>query len=77
MNTNPDLMTLQELAEYLKLAERTVYGYAQKGVLPGIKIGSSWRFRKSDIDAWLEQQFERTASSRPGSANPNPPEPDK
>ena len=34
-------MTLQDVAEFLKLAERTVYGYAQKGLLPGIKINTS------------------------------------
>lgn len=57
------IMTLPEVAEYLKLAERTVYGYAQKGIVPGIKIGSAWRFRKADIDAWLEQQRRITQSS--------------
>lgn len=53
-------MTLPELAAYLKLAERTVYGYAQKGILPGVKVGSSWRFRRADILAWLEKQRQLT-----------------
>ncbi len=58
-----DILTLQEVAEYLKLSERTVYGYTQKGLLPGIKIGAAWRFRKTDIDAWLEQQRQLTEMS--------------
>lgn len=57
------IMTLPEVAQYLKLAERTVYGYAQKGLVPGIKIGSAWRFRKADIDTWLEQQRQVTEQS--------------
>jgi excisionase family DNA binding protein len=51
-----EIMTLQEVAAYLKLAERTVYLYAQRGQLPGIKIGSAWRFRRTDLDAWLDEQ---------------------
>ncbi len=58
-----EIMTLQEVAEYLKLSERTIYGYAQKGLVPGIKIGSSWRFRKDDLDAWLENQRKMTEES--------------
>ena len=64
---NTEIMTLQDVADYLKLAERTVYGYAQKGLLPGIKVGSAWRFRKADIQAWLEEQrkiTERSTSDR-------------
>lgn len=58
-----EIMTLQEVAAYLKLAERTVYGYAQKNLLPGIKVGSAWRFRKQDILAWLEDQRRLTEKS--------------
>jgi excisionase family DNA binding protein len=57
---NDEIMTLPELAAYLKLAERTVYGYAQKGILPGMKVGSAWRFRRADILAWLEKQRQLT-----------------
>ncbi|MCX7826514.1 MAG: helix-turn-helix domain-containing protein [Verrucomicrobiae bacterium] len=60
---NLEIMTLQEVAEYLKLSERTIYGYAQRGVLPGIKIGSAWRFRKTDLDAWIENQRKLTEES--------------
>jgi excisionase family DNA binding protein len=61
-----EIFTLQDVADYLKLAERTVYGYAQKGILPGIKICSAWRFRKADIDRWLEEQRRITEESTSG-----------
>lgn len=52
-----DILTLDEVAEYLRVSERTVYNWAQKGMVPAAKIGTSWRFRKSDIDQWLDQKF--------------------
>lgn len=58
-----DILTLQELSEYLKIAEKTLYGYVQKGRIPGIKIGSAWRFRRADIEQWLEQQRKVTDES--------------
>lgn len=62
--TDENILTLQDLSAYLKIAEKTLYGYAQKGTLPGIKIGSAWRFRKVDIDAWMEERRQLTESSR-------------
>lgn len=64
MINEEDILTLQELSAWLKISERTLYGYAQKGIIPGIKIGSAWRFRRVDIDAWLEEQRKLTESSR-------------
>ena len=58
------ILTLQELSAHLKIAPKTLYGYAQRGTIPGIKIGSAWRFRKADIDAWLEERRKWTESSR-------------
>ena len=58
-----ELFTLQELAEYLKIAEKTLYGYAQKGTIPGIRIGSAWRFRKTDIENWLDDLRRLTEQS--------------
>jgi excisionase family DNA binding protein len=50
------ILTLKDVAVYLKLAERTVYLYAQTGKLPGIKIGSAWRFRRAEIETWLDEK---------------------
>lgn len=55
---NSDVMTLSEVAEYLRLTEKTAYRRAADGTLPGFKIGGSWRFRKADIDAWIEAKTE-------------------
>ncbi len=55
-STTPALMSLPELARYLGMAERTIYDWAQTGRLPAFKLGATWRFRRSEIDAWLETQ---------------------
>ena len=68
--TNPEtpdaILTLKEVASYLRLAERTVYLYAKQGKLPGIKIGTAWRFRRTEIDVWLDEQrrLTRAATTR-------------
>jgi len=49
-------MTIKEIAEYLHLNERTVYKWAQEGTIPGSKLGSTWRFRRSEVDLWVEQR---------------------
>ena len=54
MVNNNEILTIIELAEYLKITERTIYGWAQDGVIPAYKMAGSWRFRRSDIDRWLE-----------------------
>ncbi len=54
-HTMPDkILTLKELAEYLKLTEKTAYRLAAEGKLPGFKVGGSWRFKLVDIEAWIE-----------------------
>lgn len=50
------ILTLKEVAEYLKLAEKTAYRLAAEGKLPGFKVGGSWRFKKEDIEQWIERQ---------------------
>lgn len=51
-----NLMSIPQVAEYLGLAERTVLMWAQTGKLPSFKMGVVWRFRRTDIDQWLETQ---------------------
>ncbi|MGK0489451.1 MAG: excisionase family DNA binding protein [Candidatus Endobugula sp.] len=50
------IMTLKEVAAYLKLAEKTAYKLAAEGKLPGFKVGGSWRFQRTDIEKWIEEQ---------------------
>lgn len=49
------ILTLKELAGYLKLAEKTAYRLASEGKLPGFKVGGSWRFKREDLEAWIEE----------------------
>jgi excisionase family DNA binding protein len=51
-----EILTIQELAEYLKLNEKTAYRLASEGKLPGFKVGGSWRFKQKDIEEWIEEQ---------------------
>lgn len=59
----PDIMTVEEVAAYLRVAERTVYEWAQKGEIPCGKLGASWRFRRADIDAWVNDRLNREKRS--------------
>lgn len=52
-----EYMTVSQVAELLQLSEKTVYRLAQRGELPGFKVGGSWRFRRRDIDAWAAKQI--------------------
>jgi excisionase family DNA binding protein len=53
-----EILTVRELAEYLKIAEKTAYRFASEGKVPGFKVGSAWRFKKAEIDAWIKRQTE-------------------
>lgn len=52
---NKDIMTVQEVAEYLRLNEMTIYRLARAGEIPALKIGRNWRFKKELIDEWFRQ----------------------
>lgn len=56
MEKAKNIMTAEEVADYLGLHRETVYVYAKSGRLPAFKIGYSWRFRKNSIDKWLDEQ---------------------
>ena len=49
------IMTVKDVAEYLRMSEAKVYKLVKEGVLPVARIGKTWRFRKDLLDAWLEQ----------------------
>lgn len=49
-------MTFEELADYLKVTERTIYRVAGAKQSPAFKVGGSWRFSKVDIDEWIKRQ---------------------
>ncbi|EKO3791393.1 helix-turn-helix domain-containing protein [Vibrio metschnikovii] len=53
---NDQILTLKEVAAYLKLAEKTAYRLASEGKLPGFKVGGSWRFKMEDLETWIDSQ---------------------
>lgn len=53
-----EIMTVAEVADYLRLNEATVYRLVQQGKIPGVKLGRQWRFKKEAIDQLLEEGFE-------------------
>ena len=58
MNNTPDsVMTVKEVAKYLRVNPRTVYRLAVDGRIPGFKVGANWRFKRGDIDEWISAQL--------------------
>jgi excisionase family DNA binding protein len=51
-----DILTILEVASYLKVAERTVYRLAAAKKLPAFKVGGAWRFSRAEIDSWIRRQ---------------------
>ncbi|MCL2763372.1 MAG: PTS sugar transporter subunit IIA [Treponema sp.] len=51
------ILTIEEVAKYLRVSERTVYDWAQKGEIPSGKIGTAWRFKKSEIEQWVNDRL--------------------
>ena len=50
------ILTVKDVAGYLRVNPRTVYRLAVDRKLPGFKVGTTWRFKRSDIDEWIRQQ---------------------
>ena len=48
-----EILTLDEVAAYLKAGKRTVYRLAASGEIPAFKLGGTWRFRRSELDQWI------------------------
>lgn len=51
-----DILTIREVAGYLKITEKTAYRLAAEGTIPGFKVGGAWRFRRDQIEAWTKKQ---------------------
>jgi len=66
-------LTTEEVLAYLQVNLRTVYRLIKAGKIPAVRVGRQWRFRKRDIDAWLDGQQQAAHESRPA---PPPPRPD-
>ena len=55
-----NILTIEELAVYLKISKSSLYKLAQKGEVPGQKVGKHWRFRRDIIDQWLADSKQTT-----------------
>jgi PTS system nitrogen regulatory IIA component len=55
-----EILTIDEVAKYLRVSERTVYDWAQKGEIPAGKLGTAWRFKKSEIEQWVNSRLSGT-----------------
>ena len=69
--TDEVFLTTEEVLEYLQVNLRTVYRLIKAGKIPAVRVGRQWRFRKRDIDAWLDSQ--RPRGDRPAAAAPAAP----
>ena len=59
MPTDSDeILTIEEMAAYLKAGKRTVYRLAADGKIPAFKVGGTWRFSKAEINQWIQRQSE-------------------
>lgn len=58
------IMTVKDVASYLKLNERTVYRMTTAAKIPAFKVGNSWRFKKEEIDTWIAQQHNQISSNK-------------
>jgi len=55
----PDLITVPEAAKYLRFSPGTIRRFARRGTIPGVKVGTEYRFSKSALDAWLRGKKSR------------------
>ena len=62
MNDRADeILTIDDVAIYLKAGKRTVYRLAAGGLLPAFKLGGTWRFRRCDLDEWIVSRIGKAA----------------
>ena len=51
-----EILTIKQVADYLKVTDRTIYRLAAAKKIPAFKVGGTWRFSRADIDSWIKQQ---------------------
>ena len=64
--SDDEILTIKEVATYLKLNEKTAYRLVLDGKIPGFKVGGSWRFREQDIRDWVDAQMDTKKSANGG-----------
>lgn len=51
-----EILTIKQVADYLKVNERTIYRLAASSEIPAFKVGNSWRFKRSELESWITAQ---------------------
>lgn len=65
-NNEGEILTIRQVADYLKVTERTIYRLAGAKKIPAFKVGGTWRFSRADIDNWIKQQSLEDDAAREG-----------
>lgn len=60
-----EILTLEDVADYLKVTPRTIYRLAREGKLPAFKLGGVWRFRRSELQSWIDKELDHRSRSIP------------
>lgn len=68
----PDILTVKELAAYLKMKPVTIYKLSKQGKIPAFRVASSWRFKKELIDKWLIEESRKNLDSEKKGKETNP-----
>ena len=55
--SDPQILTVKEVADFLRVSERTVYDWAISGMIPCGKLGTTWRFKRSEVEKWVNEQL--------------------
>ncbi|MEO7465532.1 MAG: helix-turn-helix domain-containing protein [Sphingobium limneticum] len=64
-----EILTIREVALFLKVTERTIYRLAAEGQIPSFKVGGSWRFQRTDLLQWMKDQSSEQIDRRPDGGN--------
>lgn len=57
MRPSSNLFTVEDIADWLRLSQKTVYGWLRSGDLPGVKIGQVWRIKEEDLMQFIEDHY--------------------
>ena len=61
-----EVLTLREVAAYLRVTERTIYRMVGNRKIPAFKVGGSWRFKLTEIDEWIKAQTHEVSENEDG-----------
>lgn len=61
-----EILTIKEVANYLKVNDRTVYRLASSQKIPAFKVGNAWRFKRADLEAWINNQQNKGSTEGAG-----------